>query len=196
MPDPRCEPIYRSSPPSASLVAAVGVVFAFRLAGNLALPLKMLAKNAEKLAAGDVSVELGALTRKDEVGDIARAVEVFRGNVRAQMQAQIDADAHRRTANEDRVRHESARASAAGDQNLAMTSIADGLTRLAKGDLTCKIVSIPDAYRQIAMDFNAALDQLREAMQSIARSSEAMNRGSGEVSVAANDLSSRTERTG
>ena len=178
----------------ASLIALVGIAGAFWLAGNLAKPLRQLVKNAEKLAAGDVSIQLAALERKDEVGDIARAVEVFRDNVRAQLQAEIDAAEQRRISGEDRFRHEQSQEAAAAAQGVAMTAIALGLRQLASGDLTCKITSIPEAYVQLERDFNAAIVELQQVMQTIAQSSDTIQRGTDEVSAVADDLSGRTER--
>ncbi len=177
----------------ASAVALAGVASAFWLAGNLAGPLQRLVKNAEKLAAGDVSVELGALDRKDEVGDIARAVEVFRGNVKAQMLAEMEATEQRRAAGAERLRHEAVRDAGAKEQSFVMAAIAENLKRLAKGDLTCRLTGFPTAYHQLEADFNAAIVQLRQTMQSIAESSQSIYGGTGTVSQAADDLTLRTD---
>ena len=80
-------------------IALAGFVGAIWLAGSLAGPLRRLMRNAELLAAGDVSVAVEALDRRDEIGGIGRAIEGFRHNVRAQMMAEAEgADRRRRQA--------------------------------------------------------------------------------------------------
>jgi methyl-accepting chemotaxis protein len=70
---------------SAVIVVAVVSVFGaaamFLVAGGLSRPLTVLVRDAEKLAGGDTSVAFVGLTRKDEIGAVARAVAGFRDGV-------------------------------------------------------------------------------------------------------------------
>ena len=176
----------------ALCIALAGIAGAFWLAGSLTRPLKQLVHSAKALAAGDVSVELGALDRRDEVGEIARAVAAFRGNVEAQMRSELDADAQRRMSGEERLRHEAAQQASAQEQRFVVSAIAEGLTKLAEGDLTCRVSGFPQDYGKLEADFNAAIAQMRQTMQSIAQSSLSIQNGTRAVSGAVDDLSSRT----
>jgi methyl-accepting chemotaxis protein len=74
-------------------------------------------------------------------------------------------------------------------------SIGVGLDKLAAKDLTYRMSSdIPEAYRKLQTDFNAAISQLEETMQSVAGSMSAIHSGTEEISTAADDLSRRTEQ--
>ena len=53
---------------------------------------------------------------------------------------------------------------------------------------------IPEAYRKLQSDFNAAIAQLEEAMQGVTGSTSAIQSGTREISTAADDLSRRTEQ--
>ncbi len=66
------------------LVAVAGVVLllvggiAVQLTRRLTRPLAMLAADVRRLGAGELEAELSGRDRKDEIGDLARAVDVFR----------------------------------------------------------------------------------------------------------------------
>jgi methyl-accepting chemotaxis protein len=81
------------------------------------------------------------------------------------------------------------------ERAIVAASIGVGLDRLAAKDLTYRMTSeIPEAYRQLQADFNAAIAQLEEAMQGVTGSTDAIHSGTEEVSTAADDLSRRTEQ--
>lgn len=62
----------------AGAVLALGSCTAWWLAGGLARPLVRLTADTARLAAGDTDVQLLAAQRRDEIGDIARAVVAIR----------------------------------------------------------------------------------------------------------------------
>ncbi len=81
------------------------------------------------------------------------------------------------------------------EQTAVVTTLADSLGRLARGDLTARIdASFPGAYQKLKDDFNAAVTSLKSAMASISDSTTAINAGSSEIANAADDLSKRTEQ--
>ena len=81
------------------------------------------------------------------------------------------------------------------ERAIVADSIGVGLAKLAAKDLTYRMTSdIPEAYRQLQADFNAAIGQLEEAMQSVTDSTHAIHSGTEEISTAADDLSRRTEQ--
>jgi methyl-accepting chemotaxis protein len=73
-------------------------------------------------------------------------------------------------------------------------TLADRLARLAAGDLTARIESpLAEGFKQIGDDYNAAVDQLRATMTSVAEATYALKNGSDEIASASDDLSRRTE---
>ena len=78
---------------------------------------------------------------------------------------------------------------------MVSTSIGAGMAKLAAKDLTFRLTDdLPEAYRKLQADFNAALEQLEQALQGVSASTQAMNSGTVEISTASNDLSRRTEQ--
>ena len=80
-------------------------------------------------------------------------------------------------------------------QNLVVTSIATGLSRLSEGDLTFRITErFPPNYESLREDFNGSVATLSDAIESILHASATIRSGSGEISKAADDLSLRTQQ--
>ncbi len=73
--------------------------------------------------------------------------------------------------------------------------LAEGLRRVAAGDLTSTITASFDGrYQTIKNDFNIAIESLRTAVQTIAGSSVALQGGCEEIAGASTDLSRRTDQ--
>jgi methyl-accepting chemotaxis protein len=76
-----------------------------------------------------------------------------------------------------------------------VNSIGVGLNKLAGKDLTYRMsTDIPEAYRTLQADFNAAIGQLEEALRNVAVNTDAIQAGTTELSKASDDLSQRTEQ--
>ncbi|HWM45869.1 MAG TPA: methyl-accepting chemotaxis protein [Xanthobacteraceae bacterium] len=211
---------------AVAVVVALGmmVVISRRVTG----PLRQLQQAMLKVATGDFSVALPGLDRKDEIGDVANAVERFK--VLAEDKAREQAEEAARRQKEEAERHaevakaeadrraqaaaaESARqaeisrleaerqaaaaeaqARAADEQDRIVRLLAEGLRRLAEGDLTFRLGDgFTDAYMQIRDDFNAAIAQLQETIGAIAASTREVTNASAEIATSTTDLSQRTE---
>jgi methyl-accepting chemotaxis protein len=73
-----------------TLLIAIGIViFSFR---TIAAPMRALAQSMRRLAEGDFGLVLPGLGRKDEIGDVAQAVETFK--VKAAEKARVEAQAN------------------------------------------------------------------------------------------------------
>jgi methyl-accepting chemotaxis protein len=158
--------------------------------------ISQIAKATESLAAGHgASVDLVRMQRKDELGAVVRSLAVFKDNQAhlEQLRAEQESD---RAATEDerRIKGETA-AAAAREQALVVSSLAEGLERIASGDMTYRVeTEFPGDYRKLRDDFNAAITQLEAALRQIAESTAGIQTGSKEISHAADDLSRRTEQ--
>jgi methyl-accepting chemotaxis protein len=60
----------------------LGIVLAWTISRGIAVPVKAMTAAMGKLASGDLAVEIPAADNKDEIGDMAKAVQVFRDNAR------------------------------------------------------------------------------------------------------------------
>lgn len=70
-----------------------------------------------------------------------------------------------------------------------------GLESLSNGDLTIQIDETFDSeYEGLRLDFNNAMERLREAIDRVVENTDLINSESSEISNAADDLAARTER--
>ena len=176
--------------------AGVAMIFAIWIGrSKISAPLTNLSKTMEVLAQGSADVDIVGAQRKDEVGAMARSVQVFKDNALALRSAEA---AQLRLANEteaERRRNQEVAELAAREQAFAMENIAAGLTRLAEGDLTYRVdQDFPDAYKRLQADFNGAIGQMEEAMRTIVHAANGIGSGSDEIASAADDLSRRSEQ--
>ena len=72
----------------AALTLLIGGLIAFFLARGVSNPITALTQSMREMAAGNFDVVLPGLARKDEVGNIARAVDEFK--VRAALHCLVD----------------------------------------------------------------------------------------------------------
>jgi methyl-accepting chemotaxis protein len=146
------------------------------------------------LAGGNLDVEVpkGGL---DELSDMAGAVETFKANAVAKQQLEKDTEEAQQRAEAERTAREAEKAEETRQAQATITVLAQGLHRLANGDLLCQIDTpfAPNA-EQLRSDFNAAVAKLKDIMLAVAASTQAIGSGTGELSTAAEDLSRRTEQ--
>jgi methyl-accepting chemotaxis protein len=175
-------------------LAAVGAL-AFMTVMTTRKSIGDIAGATEKLSKGDNTIDLEKMTRGDELGAIVRSLKVFRDNQLhlEQMRAEQEKNAAL-TADERRAKEE-ASAAAARENALVVSSLAEALEHLAKGDLTFRVsADFPGDYRKLKDDFNAAITQLQETIKVIAASTDGLRTGADEIAHASDDLSRRTEQ--
>ncbi|MGT2513771.1 methyl-accepting chemotaxis protein [Sphingomonas panni] len=148
---------------------AIAVALAMVLSRQIARPITTLTGAMADLAAGRHDIDVGAAGRTDELGDMARAVLVFRDTAVAKLA-------------DDR------------DREAAMTAIGGGLRSLSQADLTARLADVPAAFRVLSDDFNLATASLSQVLGDVRGSVDSIKRHSGEIAQAATDLAERTER--
>jgi methyl-accepting chemotaxis protein len=81
----------------AAIAGLVVILLAGLIVANIARPLARLTRTVRSLAGGDTTVDVSDVTRSDEVGEIARAVAVFRDNLieTARLRVEQEAQAER-----------------------------------------------------------------------------------------------------
>ncbi|HEY1124011.1 MAG TPA: methyl-accepting chemotaxis protein [Sphingobium sp.] len=151
-------------------IALIGIAVALsrNLSKSIARPIAALTERMAELANGNNQIVVPDVDRSDELGDMARAVLVFR---------------------------DAAVAKLASDKDLqqAMDEIGNVLRRLSDADLTVRLQGLPPAFSGLADDFNNAMEKLSGAMITVRGSVDTITRSSGEIRQAASELSRRIE---
>jgi methyl-accepting chemotaxis protein len=172
------------------MLAAVTMVFIVRR--QVLRPLGQVTEVIGLLASGKVDIEPPHADRTDEVGQMSRAVKVFRDH-------EVEARLARRQQEEEKVRAEEARRKAEREaieteRELVRQAIGVAVEKLAAKDLTFRITDdLPEAYVKLRADFNHALEELEAIIGKLTESTDVINSGTQEISSASDDLSHRTE---
>jgi methyl-accepting chemotaxis protein len=148
-----------------------------------------------KLSGGNLQASVTGTDRKDEIGGMARAVQVFKDAGLEKQRLEAEAVAQRAAAEQERQRTEAERAVAAKQQEFVVHSVATGLEKLSSGDLLFRLTEAFSAdYEKLRGDFNAAMENLQGTMQAIATNTQGVRSGAEEITQASDDLSRRTEQ--
>lgn len=89
---------------------------------------------------------------------------------------------------------EDARVKSAEELQRLIEQIGQQLRTLAEGDLASRLHGLPQAYKKIEFDFNAASERLAGALEGVIVSANFVDVGTREIAAAADDLARRTEQ--
>ena len=182
----------------AVIAAAVAASFAAGLlvaARGITGPLGSLQERMRRLAGGDVQDTIPGMTRGDEVGQMAKAVEVFLQNARERLRLEQEADANRSLSEKERLAREEQRMREAADVRFAVDNLATALARLSEGDVSYRIdMPFTETLDAVRKDFNASAGKLQEALASVSENARGIDAGAKEIRAAADDLAKRTEQ--
>jgi methyl-accepting chemotaxis protein len=174
-------------------VAYLGLIYVMRrsVSGLLA----GITLGMDQIGEGMLDATIPGLGRRDEIGRMGRRVDQFRGAAIEKRTLEQQTEQHRASNDAARQRQEAEREAAAAAQTLIVESLATGLNRLSAGDLLFRIeIPFQAEYETLRTDFNSAMDRMREVMQSIAGSAQAVRSGTAEITSASDDLARRTEQ--
>jgi methyl-accepting chemotaxis protein len=162
---------------------------------NIARPIASMTEVMRRLAHRDMTVAVIGIGRRDEIGAMAEAVQVFKEGALERVRLEAEA-AKFHTDLDRRLRESEEAAMAAGhDQQAVVTAITAALGKLAGGDLTARFTQeVALGYQSLKRDFNGAMETLQETMRSIAMNANGVRSGASEITKASDDLSRRTEQ--
>ncbi len=148
-----------------------------------------------QLASGNLGIEVENRERRDEVGRMASAVQVFKDHAIERQRIEAEAAEARTAAAAEREANARRQASAAAEREEAIQKLGIAVSKLADKNLAFRVTDrLADSYEPLRADLNSALDQLQQAFSSVAQSVSAVGNGTNEIAVATNDLSKRTEQ--
>jgi methyl-accepting chemotaxis protein len=175
-----------------ALIGLLGAAGAFWLARNLAQPLARLVRDAERLAAGDVSVTFVGLERRDEIGGVARAIAGFRDGVvdRTRLNEQSDVEKAGRLARSQRVE-----ALIAEFQASAQSALGNVDQKISEMGSSAEILTavVTDTQNQVA-GAAASSQQTRDNVQSVAGASDELARSIQVIAEQVGQTSQMVER--
>ena len=183
-------------------LAVLGAVLLAAIAASLAVtvygitrPVNALRQRMLTLAEGETQQPVFGLTRKDEVGQMATAVAVFRDNAIERIRLEQEAEASRGLSERERQEREALKSEEAATIQHVVDALASGLENLSNGDVTYRIrqpfgLNL-DGLRN---NFNGSMDKLQSTLRRVEESTRSINAGANEMRASADDLARRTEQ--
>lgn len=156
---------------AAMALAMLGLIlWSARAAQRLIVaPLVETAGTMQRMADGDTAVAIEGTARADEIGQVARAMEVFRAGEQTRQQA-------------------------SAEQAAVVEALSAGLARLAAKDLEHQLdEAFPPAYETLRQNYNAAVSSLAEALRIVRIGTASVQGSISEIGAAAHDLALRNE---
>ena len=176
----------RSTRTSLITFAAIGVMLSLGLLaavviGMIARPLTRMADGMGRLAGGDTGVDVVGAERKDEVGRLARAMQVFKDNL-------IET-------NRLRAEQEQSKAKADAEKKAAMGRLADEFEASVKA-VVQTVSSAADEMQGTAKSMSGTADETQRQATAVATASEQASQNVETVASAAEELSSSIAEIG
>jgi methyl-accepting chemotaxis protein len=160
----------------AGAAVLLGLAIAFLISRGIILPLSGLTAGMKELAAGNFGVVLPGLDRKDEVGDMAQAVEGFK--VKAEEKARAEA--------EEKIRQDEV---VARQRKADMHKLADGF-EAAVGKIVETVSSASNELESSAGTLTSTAERAQQVTTMVAAASEEASTNVQSVASATEEMAS------
>ncbi|MCP4185107.1 MAG: HAMP domain-containing protein, partial [Hyphomicrobiales bacterium] len=173
------------------ILLAVGLIFgsliSFFTVRAISPPLSKMTSAMKSLADGNLDEDIPSTDRRDEIGSMAAAVQVFKNNALRNEQLVAEQIEQKRFSEE----HEKIAQQEAIDTERGMVSEVFGkaMSAIAEKELGHRITDeLPDAYHSLRDDFNNSIEELASTINNIGTSSSQILSESKEIHSAADNL--------
>ncbi|NLS01919.1 HAMP domain-containing protein [Rhizobium sp. P32RR-XVIII] len=171
------------------------LVLALLLTRMIGKPVTAMTDLMLKLAGGDTSIELANADRRDEIGGMARAVQVFKDAAHENKRLETEAAGARQAQESQRERQIAIDGAKAEDLRSFVHAVEQGFDALSQGDLTIRMNdAVAAEFEPIRNKFNQTVTSMEEIIGSVVASIGAIRSGLTQISAASNDLAHRTEQ--
>ncbi len=158
----------------AALAAVALAVITRSISGSISRPLTEVKQGLGQMAGGNLDTPIQGTHRLDEIGEIAKALEVLR-----------DTLLKAREQEEELTQ---------GAQQRVVKALSVGLRNLSMGDLSQPIVEpFAEQYEMLRIDYNNTLEKLTQTIAQVVDASDSIRARSAEISRSSEELSARTE---
>ncbi|EHS49142.1 methyl-accepting chemotaxis sensory transducer [Rhizobium sp. PDO1-076] len=174
------------------LMSVGSVIFVRRRALR---PLDRISRHMTAMASGDLAQPVPHSGRKDEIGDIASALAVFRQAGLDKQRLEIEAAAARNAAEADRAMREARTVSDAETLQVVVDNLGAGLHRLAECNIQLTIdQQFGERFEPLRMDFNNSIAEFQRTLEEVLAQTHALRDNGMEMRDAADNLARRTEQ--
>ncbi len=166
---------------STAIILLVGIILSLLLARSITGPLARMTTALKALAAGDRSLQVPEIGRRDEIGEMAKAAEVFKNNIIQAERLRAEQEELKQHADQER-RQVMLDLAAKFETNVG--GIVVGVTSAAtelQSTAQAMTITTEEATRQSA-NVAAASEQATENVQAVASATEELSSSIAEIS--------------
>ncbi|KQT64069.1 hypothetical protein ASG54_00650 [Aureimonas sp. Leaf460] len=186
--------IVRSAIWVVAIICGLGLT-TLLLARSISRPIVDLTSAMLKLSSGDNGIAVPALNRGDEIGDMAQAVQVFKDAAIKQQHLETETREAREAQASSRERQAEIDNVKAEDLRVFVHAVESGFDKLSSGDLRVRMTeTVAAEFEPIRIKFNTSVAQLESTIGTVVNAVGTMRVGLNQITVAASDLSQRTEQ--
>lgn len=180
----------------ASVIAlVVGIAAGVLLIFALKTPIQALTRLMMKLAGGDLSIDVTGTHRKDEIGEMARALKIFRENAQKKLAAEREAGEARTLAAEQQLTVQAEKQEDAETTRNAVQALAFGLRQVAEGDLAVRLQQpFKQELDQLRLNFNLSMERLGATLKEANNKATLISHDMLDLQADTDDLAKRTEQ--
>ena len=166
----------------------IGVACAYFIGTSLTRPVTTMTRAMRELADGDTSTEIPALDRRDEVGEMAKAVEVFKTNAIEVSRMTAEREA---AENQARAQRRAEMMSLADDFEQRVSAVVGQVTQSAKDmhDVAESLSSTSDEATRQSAEVARAAESAAQSVHSVASAAEELTSAIAEISERVADAS-------
>ncbi len=181
------------------LATALGIILS--IAGGIALvltlqrPIGQITAAMRRIAEGRLETSISGEQRYDEIGDIARALGIFKENALSKIRIEEQSDEERAAAENERQRNDAEKRELDRQIDFAVSELAAGLERLAQGDISSTIdTPFVGRLEQLRQDFNSSMGRLQQTLSQVRDNVQMIQNNGNQMAASAEELSKRTEQ--
>ncbi len=180
---------------TALIVLLIAATLVALLTRRIVGSLPRLTAVADRLASGQLQTEVPDQHLQNEIGALARSINVFRESAIQKIEIERRAADAAAQGEEERAERERAKAEDSRLVQEAVDVLAGSLNRLSDGDLTVRIDRpFSGNLDRLRVDFNASVEKLSSTLSEIRNETAGIEASSAEMRSATDDLSKRTEQ--
>ena len=173
---------------------AIAIVAGIALVLTLKGPIGQITSAMRRLADGFLDTGISGEGRRDEIGDMARALGIFKENALSKIRIEAESQEQRAAAEAERARNDAEKQAFDQQIDFAVNALAAGLGRLAQGDLSRQIETpFSGRLEQLRQDFNVSLVRLQDTLGQIRNNALSIQRSGAEMLQSSDALAKRTE---
>jgi len=174
------------------LLFLVGLWFMRRRA---IVPLTSIGDFMKRLADGDYSQQVPFTDRADEIGGMAKSVDVFRNAALERKRLREEMEQDRQLTEEQRIERDRIRTEEAASLKVVVDTLGAGLNRLAECNIRMTIDEpFAENFEMLRTDFNNSIATFQSTLEQVLAKTAHISDNSQAMREAADNLSRRTEQ--